>query len=70
MRENAENVFVTTNVVSLTLVTWWNAFHIVLRNLLAINMLLLSVHVSLCVDPNWSAPALINSRLAQSLLNE
>ena len=62
MRENAENVLATTNFVSLTLATWWNAFHIVLQNLLATNMLLLSVHVPLCVDPIWSALALINGR--------
>ena len=62
MRENAENVLATTNFVSLTLATWWNAFHIVLQNLLATNMLLLSMHVLLCVDPNWSAPVLINGR--------
>ena len=42
------NVLATTNFVSLTLVTWWNAFHITLQNLLAINMLLLSMRVLLC----------------------
>ena len=51
MTGNAENVLAAINFVSLTLVSWWNAFHIVLQNLLAINMLVLSVHVPFCVDP-------------------